>query len=145
MTTRVFGVSCPRQTMTLDGKGQRPLHMASTPSLSWNSWIYPVSDTPMAHTCLSGWRVDGEEEGILRLPCCDGTDCRIGDSGAGAISNGLKTLTHMNELELSGEWCDVDDSCGHVTLPLQPTTSLTRGPRPSPQPSSPALHWRSYG
>ena len=53
--------------------------------------------------------MDGEEEGILRLPCCDGTDCGIGDSGAGAISNGLRTLTRLKELYFFGEWCDVDD------------------------------------
>ena len=63
----------------------------------------------MAHTCLSGWRVDGEEAGILRLPCCDGTDCGIGLRGAGAISNGLRTLTRLKKLRLAGEWCDVDD------------------------------------
>ena len=53
------------------------------------------------------WRVDGEEEGILRLPCCDGTGCGMGDSGAGAISDGLRTLTRLKKLGLSGEWCDV--------------------------------------
>ena len=53
--------------------------------------------------------MDGEEE-ILRLPCCDGTECGMGDSGAGAISNGLRTLTRLMKLDLSRElWCDVDD------------------------------------